>query len=368
MTVPNLILVERCPGETRYALLAGNDLIEVALVRDAEVQPGAVIAGRVTGLLGDVCFVDIGTGSPGVLRAKTRFTEGQSVAVTVIVPARAEKGAELKSADTPIPDGAKIPSLLQAAPDIAATWWNRYRDTVTQIICTPVSEHRRVQALLGTAVTAEHGAATLFDDFGVEEFMEAALDRTIELPSGGSIAIEATAGAIVVDVDSGAGTPEAANAEAIMAVARALRLRNLAGHMLIDIIPPPGKRSVIRAAAQLLADRLAALVAADPIPTDIAGITPLGMIELTRKRVGLSLPEHLGGKHGAATMAYDALRRAVRTAIREKAARISLDAPPDVAALLRGKLKAALMEAMAQSKADIMVSERPGTAVDVVPF
>jgi Ribonuclease G/E len=144
-------------------------------------------------------------------------------------------------------------------------------------------------------------------------------------------------------------------------------LRNLAGHILIDIIPPEGKRSAIRAAATPLADHLAALAAADPTPTDVAGITPLGMIELTRKRVGLSLDEVLLG-HRAETMVYEALRRAVRTAIVEQAARIALDAPPEVAALLQGRLKRALDEAIQQCKADIMVSERPGHAVDVVPL
>jgi hypothetical protein len=91
------------------------------------------------------------------------------------------------------------------------------------------------------------------------------------------------------------------------------------------------------------------------------------MIELTRKRVGLSIAERLTGRP-AETMAYEALRRAVRTAVREQAARIALDAPPEVAVLLRGRLKPALTEAMDQSKADIMVSERPGHAVDIVPL
>ena len=46
MTAPDTILVERGPGETRYALLAGEDVIEVAFARDADLQPGAIIAGR----------------------------------------------------------------------------------------------------------------------------------------------------------------------------------------------------------------------------------------------------------------------------------------------------------------------------------
>jgi Ribonuclease G/E len=249
---------------------------------------------------------------------------------------------------------------------VAQAWWEKNRGSVTRILCAPLSEQRRLRTLLAGA-PIEAGEADPFDAYGVEDALETVLAPAIPLPSGGRIIIEATAGAVVIDIDAGAGSPAAANDEAIPVIARALRLRNLGGHILIDIIPPEGKRSAIRAAATPLADKLAALVAADPTPTDIAGITPLGMIELTRKRVGLSLDQMLLGRR-AETMAYEALRRAVRTAVAEQAARIALDAPPEVAALLRGRLRPALAEAISQSKADIMVSERPGHAVDIVPL
>lgn len=366
MSAPNAILVERGPGETRTALLAGDDVLEVAFARDADVQAGAVYAGRVMALSGGACFVDIGDTLSGVLRGKKMPREGEAVAVRVVVPARAGKGAELKAIDQAIPDSAKVPSLLQAAPDMAQVWWEKYRDSVARILCASHAEQRRLRTLL-KAAPVELSESDLFDAAGVEDAIEAALAPTMPLPSGGRIIIEVTAGATVIDIDAGAGSPAAANAEAIPEIARALRLRNLAGHILIDIIPPEGKRSAIRAAAMPLADQLAALVAADPTPTDIAGITPMGMIELSRKRVGLSLAEMLSARP-AESMAYEALRRAVRTAIREQAARIALDAPPDVAALLHGRLKPALAEATALCKADIMVSERPGHAVDIVPL
>jgi len=364
MPRPDTILVERNPGETRYALLAGDDVIEVVLARDAEMQPGAVIAGRVDGFLGGDCFVDVGMGPPGVARANAKLAEGQALAVRIIVPPRADKGAKLKTADILIPEGAKIPSLLKAAPDAAAAWWKNHHDSIARVQAAPAAEARRLSALLGIDVKV--GDRNSFVD--VDGVIEAALEPIVPLYSGGKIIIEVTAGATVIDVDAGPSAPDIANAEAIDAVARAIRLRNLGGHILIDVIPPSGKRASIRAAATPLVDRLAALVADDPVPTEIAGITPMGMIELSRKRVGLSLAEHFTGKRRAATMAYDALRRAVRLAFTEKAARIAIDATPEVAALLRGKLKPALAEAMAQSKADIMVSERPGRAVDVVAF
>jgi Ribonuclease G/E len=248
---------------------------------------------------------------------------------------------------------------------MALVWWEKYRATITRILCAPLTEQRRLRTLLAEApieVVTEP-----FDAYGVEDALEVALAPSVSLPSGGRVIIEVASGAIVIDIDAGAGTPAAANAEAIPVIAQVLRLRNLAGHILIDIIPPDGKRSAIRAAATPLADRLAELVTNDPTPTDIAGVTPLGMIELTRKRAGLSLDELLIGRR-AETMAYEALRRAVRTAVIEQAARIALDAPPDVAVLLRGRLKPALQEAIHQSKADIMVSERPSLVVDVMPI
>ena len=111
---PDAILVSRSPGETRYALLAGEAVVEIVHRRDADMQPGAVYLGRITARVPGVnaVFVEIGAEASGVLAIKHPPSLGTAVAVVVTVPPRGDKGAELKAADVPIPHDVKAPSLL----------------------------------------------------------------------------------------------------------------------------------------------------------------------------------------------------------------------------------------------------------------
>ena len=341
---PDTILVCRSPGETRSALLAGEELIEVVHRRDAEIQPGAVYLGRAgaavpgTGAI----FVEIGDARPAVLPVKGRPpAEGAAIPVLVIVPARAGKGAELKPATLIAPAAAAAPCLLQPAPEPVAEWWRCYRDGIVRILCAPRREASRVKAILDArAPVAEAAGADLFADYGVDAAIEAALEASVALPCGGSLIIEATAAAIAIDINSGPADPGIANAEAVVAIAVELRRRNIAGHVLVDIIP--GRRRAVW--PRLLADALSP----DPIPAHVAGLTPLGMIELTRRRQGRSLADALCDADGglsAVSVGYGLLRDAVRFAHAEKCAGVTASAAPAVVAVLQGPLRAALAEA-----------------------
>ncbi len=356
---PDTILVNRAPGETRYALLAGEDLVEVVHRRDAEVQPGAIYLGRagakVPGF--DAVFVSFGDTDDGVLPVKGRLpSQGAAVPVVVVVPARADKGAELKHADIPVPEGSKAPCLLHAAPEPVDVWWQCYRDGIARIICAPRRESARVKALLEPEAPVEEAAegSDLFAMHGVDAAIEAALSPVVPLPSGGSLIIEPTAAIVAIDINAGPAYPGIANNDALVAVAVELRRRNIAGHILIDIIP--GRRR------GELPKRLMDALSPDPIPANVAGLTPLGMIELTRKRVGLSLAQTLCAEDGAlsaATVAYKLLRDAVGCAFTQKAAHIEAAAAPDVIALLQGPLRAALSEAEDMTKSAIALVPRP---------
>jgi Ribonuclease G/E len=223
-----------------------------------------------------------------------------------------------------------------------------------------------VRAALGEGAPVQlHTGGDLFVDFGVDDAIARALAPDVPLPCGGALRIETTAGATVIDVDAGPADPAVANAEAMTAAARALRLRNIGGHILIDVIPPTGKRTVIRAAGTVLAERLAALAAHDPAGVAIAGVTPLGMIELTRRRVGLSLWETLEqGERRDATLAYTALRRAVRVAYQAKATRVAVAAEAGVIALLQGGVRAAVREAQEMAHVEIILRPR-AAGIDV---
>lgn len=356
---PDTILVSRSPGETRFALLEGETVVEVRHVRDGALQPGAVYAARAGARMpnGKALFVDIGDAAAAVLPVKHMPSQGAALAVEVMVPARAGKGAELKASGVKIPHDAKVPSVLRAAPEPVGTWFDCYSDGIARIVCAPRAEASRVKAVLSGAPIEEHaGSEDVFAAYGVDAAIEAALQPCVALPCGGGIMIESTAAVTAIDVNAGPAEPRLANTEAIDAAARALRLRNIAGHIVLDIIPSKRRSD--------LAQDMETALAADPTRAHVAGLTPLGMIELTRQRIGLSLAETLcdaDGRLSAASIAYRLLRGAVRFAQAGKVASVRAAAAPDVVALLQGPLRPALIEAEDMIKGGIQLMARAGT-------
>lgn len=126
--------------------------------------------------------------------------------------------------------------------------------------------------------------------------VKSALQRRVELPSGGYLVIDRTEAMTVVDVNTGAfvgRTGQAAtvlqtNLEAAEALARELRLRDLGGVIVVDFIDMQarGDRERVLAALQ-------AATADDAMRVHVGGISPLGLVELTRKRVRRSLAQLL---------------------------------------------------------------------------
>ena len=131
--------------------------------------------------------------------------------------------------------------------------------------------------LPGTAVTSEPGA---FDSTGILDDLALATPKRVPLETG-AMTIEATAALVAVDVDTdGATSPAAglrANRAAMTELPRQLRLRGLGGQIVIDMAPTPKEQ---RAQVERA---LSAALRGDPVPTDIAGWTNLGHLELSRR-------------------------------------------------------------------------------------
>jgi ribonuclease G len=139
------------------------------------------------------------------------------------------------------------------------------------------------------------GARPIFDLNGVEEEIVKALDRKVPLKSGGHLVIDQTEAMTTIDVNTGAyvghrnleETIFRTNLEAAVSIARQLRLRNLGGIIIIDFIDmrdEPHRRAVLSALERALAG--------DRAQTHIVSLSPLGLVEMTRKRTRESL-EHL---------------------------------------------------------------------------
>lgn len=139
------------------------------------------------------------------------------------------------------------------------------------------------------------GERPLFDLYSIEDEIKKALERKVLLKSGGHLIIDQTEAMTTIDVNTGAyvgrknleETLFKTNLEATQVIARQLRLRNLGGMIIIDFIDmvePDHKRQVLRALEKALSR--------DRTKTYITEMSPLGLVEITRKRIRESL-EHV---------------------------------------------------------------------------
>jgi Ribonuclease G/E len=319
------------PGESRLAVVAGGRVVEFAIDRP-ELLAGAVMLGRVvevnTAL--DAAFVDMGAERPGFLpdAAALGLGQGQTVTVGVRADARGGKGALLSPAEA-IRTAAAPPALLSRPHPLARLL--AAHPSVRRVHMDDAAALAEARPLF-PELLVHHRDGSAFALHDAEEAFEQALSPVVALPSGGRLAIEPTAAMTTIDVDSGPSRPDDANREAVGAIARQLRLRGIGGQVTVDFVSTKGRRTAYK-----LAEALKRAVAADPVPTHIFGVTPLGMVELTRERRGPSLAELMlehsqGASPRAAALA--ALRRLLREAASRPGIAATLIVAPEVATAL----------------------------------
>ena len=197
----------------------------------------------------------------------------------------------------------------------------------------------------------------LFELHHVEEEIQKALDRKVSLKSGGHLIIDQTEAMTTIDVNTGAfvghrnleETIFRTNLEAAVTIARQLRLRNLGGIIIIDFIDmeeSEHRRQVIQALEKALDE--------DHVKTNISSVSPLGLVEMTRKRTRESL-EHLlchpcptcegrGFVKTAETVCYEVFREIVRQARQFECQQLMVLAHQDVIERLLDEESAALGE------------------------
>jgi len=195
------------------------------------------------------------------------------------------------------------------------------------------------------------GTQDVFNHYRVEEQLTKALDRKVWLPSGGSLVIDRTEAMTVVDVNTGKFTGEGGsnleetvtknNLEAAEEIVRQLRLRDIGGIIVVDFIDmvlESNRDSVVR--------RLVECLGRDRTKHQVAEITSLGLVQMTRKRIGQGLLEtfsepceHCNGRgvrvqlEPVSTPAEDSERgekvaRAAKTTSRRSRAKAPVAHPP----------------------------------------
>jgi len=205
----------------------------------------------------------------------------------------------------------------------------------------------------------------VFATFRIDEQIDKALDRKVWLPSGGSLIIDRTEAMTVVDVNTGKFTGSGGNLEetvtknnleAAEEIVRQLRLRDIGGIIVVDFID-----MVLESNRDLVLRRLVECLGRDRTRHQVAEVTSLGLVQMTRKRIGTGLLEaftesceHCGGR-GLIThhepvdpkkKQDDEPRRSRRGRNRgqddqEPAAHASAPSPKDVAAMARHEEEAA---------------------------
>ena len=208
------------------------------------------------------------------------------------------------------------------------------RPDVERVLIDQPNAHREMQEFAATfmadvlpRIELYVERRPIFELHHVEEEIQKALDRKVSLKSGGYVIIDQTEAMTTIDVNTGAfvghrnleETIFRTNLEAAVAIARQLRLRNLGGIIIIDFIDmeePEHRRQVIQALEKALSD--------DHVKTNISSVSPLGLVEMTRKRTRESL-EHLlcqacptcegrGFVKTAETVCYEVFREIMRQA------------------------------------------------------
>lgn len=139
------------------------------------------------------------------------------------------------------------------------------------------------------------GEQDAFDEFRITEQIEKALERKVWLPSGGSLVIDRTEAMTVVDVNTGkfvgsGGNLEETvtknNLEAAEEIVRQLRLRDIGGIIVVDFID-----MVLESNRDLVLRRLVECLSRDRTKHQVAEVTSLGLVQMTRKKLGLGLLE-----------------------------------------------------------------------------
>ena len=173
---------------------------------------------------------------------------------------------------------------------------------LARVVVDDPSAVGRVTSFLGAdastvQVEAHSESLELLEHYKVNAAIRDALKPRVDLPSGGYVIIEPTEALTVIDVNSGSFTRSAnaretvlwTNCEAAIEIARQLKLRNIGGVIIIDFIDMDSRRDQLQ-----LLEHFTTAVRDDAARPQIAQLTELGLVELTRKRQGQNIYELFG--------------------------------------------------------------------------
>ena len=205
-------------------------------------------------------------------------------------------------------NSARPPALLNRDNDfVQRVLRDMYTSDVNRIVVDSNAGLKRVKLHLlnwsggrspeGVLIDHHRDRMSILEYFRVNAAIREALKPRVDLPSGGYIIIEPTEALTVIDVNSGSFTRSATaretvlwtNCEAATEIARQLRLRNIAGVIIVDFIDMDSRRDQLQ-----VLEHFNKALRADKARPQIAQLSELGLVELTRKRQGQNIYELFG--------------------------------------------------------------------------
>ena len=310
------------PKRIEFALKSG-DTILVQVTKDPVGQKGARLTsqislpGRYLVYVPDGSMTGISRKLPDTERARLKnilkrvIPEEAGVIVRTAAEGAPEEALEqdimrLQAQSEAITEAVKTatpPTLLHGEPDLAI---KVVRDLFNEDVKTLVVSGDTAWEALTTYINGiapdladrlQHWVSNkdLFDEYRVDEQLAKALDRKVFLPSGGSLVIDRTEAMTVVDVNTGKfvgqggnleQTVTSNNLEAAEEIVRQLRLRDVGGIIVIDFID-----MVLESNRDLVLRRLVESLGRDRTKHQVAEVTSLGLVQMTRKRIGSGLIE-----------------------------------------------------------------------------
>ncbi len=198
---------------------------------------------------------------------------------------------------------ASAPALLYSEPDLTIrVIRDVFNEDFSSLVVAgdegwdTVDEYvRYVAPHLAGRLTRWQDDRDVFGSYRIDEQLAKALERKVWLPSGGSLVIDKTEAMTVIDVNTGKFTGQGGNLEetvtrnnleAAEEIVRQLRLRDVGGIVVIDFID-----MVLESNRELVLRRLLECLARDRTKHQVAEVTSLGLVQMTRKRVGAGLLE-----------------------------------------------------------------------------
>ena len=310
------------PKRIEFALKSGDPVL-VQVTKDPVGQKGARLTsqvslpGRFLVYVPDGSMTGISRKLPDTERSRLKsilkrvMPEDAGVIVRTAAEGASEDALEadverLQALWTDITDATKTaspPELLYSEPDLAIKIVrDMFNEDVATLIVSGDSAWRTVDAYISAVAPdllerLEHWVQPedVFAHYRVDEQLMKALDRKVWLPSGGSLVIDRTEAMTVVDVNTGKFTGSGGNLEqtvtknnleAAEEIVRQLRLRDIGGIIVVDFID-----MVLESNRDLVLRRLVECLGRDRTKHQVAEVTSLGLVQMTRKRIGSGLVE-----------------------------------------------------------------------------